>query len=119
MSKKKAAEAEAVDTTAADVESAVAEAQAVAKEAEAQAKEAEAVAADLRATADQLAADAVEAANPPIPAGTPRIKFEGAGFHQVEEGEQRERRLLIGGLNYEHVSDVVDQDEVVWVYRQM
>lgn len=65
--------------------------------------------------------DAIAAAQPqPEPVVGPRIKLEHSGeIRSVAEGEQRERRLLLDGINYEHVSDAVDQDEVIWVYRQM
>lgn len=83
--------------------------------------------ADLRtalaeAEADfQEKTDALAAAQPqPEPITGPRIKLEHSGeVVAVQEGEQRERRLLIAGHNYEHVSDVEDQGEVIWVYREM
>lgn len=50
----------------------------------------------------------------------PRIKLEDTGtIVAVQPGEERERRLLINGQNYEHVSDAVDDGETIWVYRRM
>lgn len=64
--------------------------------------------------------DAVAAADAPAPVIGPRVKLEETGaIIAVEDGQQRERRLLIDGRNYEHVDEVVDQGETVWVYRRM
>ena len=49
----------------------------------------------------------------------PRIKIEDGPFVKVADGDQRQRRLLLHGHNYEHVGDIVDQGEAVWVYRRM
>lgn len=77
----------------------------------------EAEAAEVEAKA---ALDALTLPPPPPPITGPRVKLEETGeIVAVQEGEQRERRLLLKGANYEHVSDVEDQGEVVWVYRRM
>lgn len=71
----------------------------------------------VEAAAEGGAEDEEAAAEPEV--SGPRIKFENGPFHPVKDGEQRERRLLIAGHNYEHVSDVEDQGETIWVYRRM
>jgi hypothetical protein len=49
----------------------------------------------------------------------PRIKIENGPMLSVEQGSERQYRLLIGGKNFEHVGEIQDQGETVWVYRSM
>lgn len=89
----------------------------------ADAKAQEAEAAELLKEAQERVAEAEEvlaAATAPAPITGPRVKLEPTGeIRAVAHGEERERRLLIDGRNYEHVSDTTDQGEVIWTYRQM
>ena len=73
----------------------------------------EAAEAEVAAEGGTGEADAVEVVT------GPRVKLEDGPFVSVGENDVRERRLLLNGHNYEHVSEVVDQGETVWVYRQM
>lgn len=74
------------------------------------------------AEAEGVEADAakrVEELTVAPPIAGPRIHIEDVGFVRVKPEDVRERRLLIGGNNYEHVADVEDQGETVWSYRRM
>lgn len=117
--------AEPKQSTAVILEDVGASEQAVA-EAQQRVTDAQAMVADAQATLDAARAEHEEAAaahaalTAPPPITGPRVKLEHTGeIIAVNPGEERERRLLVGGHNYEHVSDVTDQGETIWVYRRM
>lgn len=56
---------------------------------------------------------------PPAVITGPRIRLEGSVIVAVNAEDLKQPRLLINGKNFEHVSDEVDQGEVIWVYRNM
>lgn len=56
---------------------------------------------------------------PPAPITGPRIRIENGPIVQVEAEDLKMPRLLLFGKNFEHVSDETDQEELIWVYRQM
>lgn len=77
--------------------------------------EQDAAEAEERAAADKAALDEARQNTPELVAGIEGVDRDHSYVH-ITAADSRQRRITIGGTNYEHVSD--DSDGV-WIYRPM